>query len=279
MEWFFASICMLTALLLIVLVSVLVVLVVKLANWRGNPTPALRQPYLLRLGEVDVLISSLEIPRDNHWRDHFVEIRLTWPDRDFRCTMYPSNNQVERRQLLGMQSLVDDAASTQGYFEVQSNDFSKANRLLSDTVQEQINKLYRVEPAKDLFLAIGGGYLLLRKHDPYQDRNQIHQVAQMVVLLREQMLLALESGIEVIGASAESSLDEAMCEICGESIDSDAVVCRRCKTPHHRDCWEYYGGCSIYACGETQFEAASGTARVGLQPKRIPRSKGHSGGY
>jgi hypothetical protein len=41
----------------------------------------------------------------------------------------------------------------------------------------------------------------------------------------------------------------ATCKVCGEPIDeSEIVVCASCNTPHHRDCWEYVGHCSIYGC-------------------------------
>lgn len=31
-------------------------------------------------------------------------------------------------------------------------------------------------------------------------------------------------------------------------MTTDVVQCRKCKTPHHRTCWEYMGKCSTYAC-------------------------------
>ena len=48
-----------------------------------------------------------------------------------------------------------------------------------------------------------------------------------------------------VGEAAE----EVVCQICGDSITVDVVFCRSCKTPHHQDCWQYYGGCSVYGCG------------------------------
>ena len=33
---------------------------------------------------------------------------------------------------------------------------------------------------------------------------------------------------------------------------ADLVYCGGCQTPHHRECWEYFGGCSTYACGHKQ---------------------------
>ena len=39
------------------------------------------------------------------------------------------------------------------------------------------------------------------------------------------------------------------CQICGEELEGQLVWCAKCKTPHHGDCWEFYGGCSTYGCG------------------------------
>lgn len=43
------------------------------------------------------------------------------------------------------------------------------------------------------------------------------------------------------------------CPMCGGAVSDGRVACRRCRTPHHRECWEYAGGCSMFACGETRF--------------------------
>ena len=40
-----------------------------------------------------------------------------------------------------------------------------------------------------------------------------------------------------------------ICKVCGEPIAAgEVIVCSVCNTPHHRDCWEYVGACSIYGC-------------------------------
>jgi hypothetical protein len=39
------------------------------------------------------------------------------------------------------------------------------------------------------------------------------------------------------------------CGVCGEGLHSRKVTCAKCQTPHHRECWEYGGGCSVYGCG------------------------------
>lgn len=53
------------------------------------------------------------------------------------------------------------------------------------------------------------------------------------------------------------------CQVCGTSLPAAEVVsCPRCATPHHRDCWDYLGGCAVFACG--------GTAGGGFQLAAFP---------
>jgi hypothetical protein len=60
------------------------------------------------------------------------------------------------------------------------------------------------------------------------------------------------SGIEILDEPfPPAATAEAVCPICSTKIAPEAlVVCRRCETPHHQDCWEFNGRCSTYACGE-----------------------------
>jgi SNF2 family DNA or RNA helicase len=43
----------------------------------------------------------------------------------------------------------------------------------------------------------------------------------------------------------------ARCRFCGTALDAGALVlCARCETPFHQDCWEMgTGGCSVFGCG------------------------------
>lgn len=50
---------------------------------------------------------------------------------------------------------------------------------------------------------------------------------------------------------------EITCGVCGDSLTGFPTVrCNLCETVAHRDCWEYLGGCSTYACeGRAESEA------------------------
>ncbi len=47
---------------------------------------------------------------------------------------------------------------------------------------------------------------------------------------------------------------EAECQVCGTAIEeAHRVFCRKCRTAHHEECWQYNDGCSTFACGERRF--------------------------
>lgn len=49
--------------------------------------------------------------------------------------------------------------------------------------------------------------------------------------------------------SEEVSLQSCgRCLVCRQGLAAEVVRCRSCRTPHHRDCWEYVGRCSVFAC-------------------------------
>ena len=91
----------------------------------------------------------------------------------------------------------------------------------------------------------------------------VTQVARPVVFLFE--LFAVNIGIACSWlrrastkqvSFAKLSLKDATCRVCGEAFKGQASVCAcdACGTPHHEDCWEYNGGCSVYACRPTYLE-------------------------
>lgn len=44
---------------------------------------------------------------------------------------------------------------------------------------------------------------------------------------------------------------QGVCRVCGSPLALPIVTCPACATPHHQDCWEYNGGCTIFGCTGT----------------------------
>ena len=42
--------------------------------------------------------------------------------------------------------------------------------------------------------------------------------------------------------------EDANCPVCSTPVGDEARECGLCFTPHHKDCWEYLGGCAVFAC-------------------------------
>lgn len=87
-------------------------------------------------------------------------------------------------------------------------------------------------------------------------RGYLRQDAELWALARTakdftRFILELAPPVEI--AWVESSNQGGECRICGTPMGDRIVLCSRCQTPHHLDCWRYNGRCSIFACGETQF--------------------------
>ncbi len=60
---------------------------------------------------------------------------------------------------------------------------------------------------------------------------------------------------------ANPSGPAAHCAVCGDSLRGDFTTCSNCLTAHHRDCWEYNGGCAFHACKPGLPAAALASAR------------------
>ncbi len=240
-----------------------------------NPTPTAPPPNVLRfpIAGVPVTARYIEMERASGGYDRVAEVRTTWPDAKFRCEIYPHGEDKGSRRLPGLQSL-DDGNQGEHHFSVQGNDLDKTYRMLNTEVQQHINNLYRFGDLDDFYLGIGGEQLIVRKRERYAGDQHLTELGGLVVSLRREILAAMDSGITLIPSDASNdSLADAFCEICGEAVVDDVVHCRTCKTPHHRDCWEYFGRCSIYACGEVEFIAEEASVHRLLKPKRIPRAR------
>jgi len=43
------------------------------------------------------------------------------------------------------------------------------------------------------------------------------------------------------------------CQVCGWPMEQGLVLCSKCRTPHHEECWTWNGACSTYGCREIRF--------------------------
>lgn len=159
---------------------------------------------------------------------------------------------------------IGDQEFDRGYV-VQANDPDMAREFLSPSVRWSIENLSRLGPPGGMLISINPERLLVQV-----DRNlglnaeSLARVVQETLVVHDGLQLGVSSrmthGISIVSAGPAEAEDAGppICKVCGEPIVTTPVLCASCRTPHHRDCWEFVGTCSIYGCRGKEWMILSG---------------------
>jgi Prokaryotic RING finger family 1 len=134
-------------------------------------------------------------------------------------------------------------------WQVLAEDGDATRHLLSDGVRLAIELLWRQPVPSEMTISLSPGWLVVRKvwHSPRG--ADLETFVERACGLSDQINLAAAAGIEFVVGEQVQLLEDARCGVCGDALASELVVCKRCNTPHHRECWQYGGGCATYGCG------------------------------
>jgi hypothetical protein len=181
------------------------------------------------------------------------DVWLEWPDGQLLLHIVPTSLKLNPRFLKGMHVL--DSADDAFYwrFLTYTNDVNASVQLLNETVKWCIEQLRQMAGNRGLEVRVHRGRLLIRKHCWFRDPRKLDHFIRMALSLFDQMLMTNVVGIDFVEGQQLRPLEDVQCQVCGEVIVTDMVFCRRCKTPHHQECWEYTGVCTVYGCKETDY--------------------------
>ncbi len=182
---------------------------------------------------------------------YYTQVHLPWPDRKTRCEIYPERFTSRLGKMMGMIDLEVGSPDFDRDFVITGN-HRDVRDLITPEVQRDIRRLYDLKKNNDVYVAIANGRLLVKKLGLIRDEKTLHQLIDASLDLYDRTMACEGKGIEIISSFAASET-EVVCQICGEPITEEPVRCRRCKTPHHEDCWQYFGGCSTFACGGRRY--------------------------
>ncbi|MHC4606118.1 MAG: RING finger protein, partial [Planctomycetota bacterium] len=130
-----------------------------------------------------------------------------------------------------------------------------ARSFLEADARAAIDELNRMGEEEGVLVSMNSSRLLVRKLSLLSDVETLRRFTDLACLLFDRLfeLWQGESGIRFL-EDAPPEPGPAVCQVCGGLLNTGTVVyCRRCRTPHHRDCWDYNEGCSTFACGERKF--------------------------
>lgn len=140
-------------------------------------------------------------------------------------------------------------------FTIETDDPDGAVAVLTGGVRSAIVMLSRIRRAGGIDVRFGEGGLVVQKLMVLDQGSELSAFVRHVMEVFDQAMLARTTGIEFVDHMEAQVIEDAKCPVCGDSIEDDLVFCSRCKTPHHRECWNYNGKCATYACGEINFAA------------------------
>ena len=184
----------------------------------------------------------------------YTQLYLPWSKSETRCEVRSARflERVERLLFRGDIIRTDSRQFDRRYL-VTGDDPEELRVLLNGGVQMCIEKLRRLRGSGSLSVTIADGHLWIRKRGVIRDYETLRHFAAMGLDLYEQAMLVTGTQIEFVEERALMEDGDAVCRVCGDGLEEKIVFCRKCHTPHHRDCWSYFGACSTYGCGETRF--------------------------
>lgn len=201
-------------------------------------------PWLEFVGEADSLSEA-------------AEAKGTFSRRrpKFTCQITPAGFIQRTAYLFGGRSGLSGSPQFDLQYCVETDDREQAARLLTRYVQVQVDRLRFLQGGNDIYVLFQDGMLIVQRRGVMRNERLLRQFVAFSLELYEQAAASFGVGIEIVATVKNEA--QAVCKVCGDHLDNDDIVyCRVCDTPHHRDCWRYFGSCSVYACGERRYARA-----------------------
>jgi hypothetical protein len=178
----------------------------------------------------------------------------------FRFELMPTGRPSPAQPPKGTRPVRSGHAEFDRGYVAQANDADMARAFLDAAeVRQAVETLRRMAPPAGMLVSINPERLLVQV-----DRNLGLNAQWLDAAVREALVLhdglqasvtaRMSVGIDIVavGATPAAEAGPPVCEVCGDPISGLHVVCAACKTPCHRDCWTFIGGCSIFGCASKQ---------------------------
>ncbi len=200
--------------------------------------------------QVPVVVYSAK-----HSKRGYAHVVVAWPDPTFRCEVLSRWSYLPQQyEFRGLEEVSIDLRFGQRYI-VLTNDPHEARTLLNTAVCWQIERLRSLFGDDFVHISFKHGELEVVKQRLFSNLDQADDLVRAILAVFDQAMLTRSVGIEFVSQDEIQVVQDAVCQVCGEEIVTDMVFCRRCKTPHHLECWQYVGACAIYGCQETHYVA------------------------
>jgi hypothetical protein len=185
-------------------------------------------------------------------------LTVPMPGAKLRLELRPQTIARQLGKYLGMQDIEIGHPEFDAAFIIQGSSPRLIQEFLTPPVQAAIMRLAHCGALThfDLHLVISAGTLRITKHHRLTTEAQLSTFAlacrDLIRAIRDES----QAGIEFVAAPKQIPVEETECSVCGDPLQEKIVFCTKCKTPHHLDCWQYFGSCAVYGCGQKKYNLA-----------------------
>jgi hypothetical protein len=174
-----------------------------------------------------------------------VSVRIP-PTTAGRLIIVPESLGGQFHRLFGVHDIEIGDRRFDHAFIIQAQPEAVAHRVFDPAQREAAMAAVRRLAAHGRFmLRAERGSLEIQYHDLVLEAALLLDLVRAASDLVPCLLSNPHTGIEY-GESAE--LMDGHCPICTTTLEEPLIRCPRCGAPHHRECWEYFGRCAVYAC-------------------------------
>jgi len=182
-------------------------------------------------------------------RSPWTRVRLEWRSSR-RLRVMPEGLSSSLRRLLGSGDVeIGDAMFDRVYW-VEASDAAWAREVLDGEVRRRMGRLatYRSWAGLNrITVDVGPEGITVRISRMLAgDSGRLDEMIQLAIEILKKARGA-ERVAGVVLAAVETTAGST-CPVCGHRVEAAARNCPKCATPHHADCWKYFGGCAIYGC-------------------------------
>ncbi len=224
--------------------------VAKQFSGRFSPGGWFGQPLVrFRYGDTFVVLGEATLRATHPVR--CTQLRINWADNKVRAELVSRGGQTNPIAARGMTAIETEDTQFDDCIAIRASDELEMKRFLSDGVRWQIVRLAELSGDHDLYVSIDAGYLYVQTSKLLRSFEALKIFIENSLALYDQAMITRAVGIEFVDDGEAVTLEHVICKVCGEEIGGEEMVyCGRCKTPHHAECWQYAGACSVYGCLE-----------------------------
>ena len=214
-----------------------------------------RVAYLHRSSRA--VLSLHVVPRDDGQEDRFTQIAYAVPSGwRHRIEIGPSAvDELWDSPVPGLVRVSSGDMEFDRRTRVLASDEALIRSVLDAPTRRAMDDLRELLANNHVHLSASPSRIFVRKRGVVRDLPDMALFARLCDSIYDRLQAAWEReiGIEILEEGPSPAEEAPKCQVCSHPITPEARVrCRRCRTPHHPDCWEFNGGCATFACGEKQ---------------------------